>query len=221
MRKILCIAALFLGLASYGQGDGLRLGTRFMVGTSSFEGSQELYQSQPGRLVVGGGIIASYQLSSNIGLGLDILLDSKGTRFYGQESTTFGSEDFTHFYRNTYLSIPIYPTISFGGDRVFLKIYGGLAYNALILATEERRFDDGDYNSNNGYNEEKKGFENSNMSIVGGAGLEVEASGGGLYFIELRISKDASDIGRITRGNDSFAAKQTFIGVSFGTRFRN
>ena len=218
MKAITLFGAMLISMLSFAQSPGFKVGTRIGVGTSDFETSQNVYDQQVGRLVGHFGINSTYQLHRFFGIEADILLDLKGSAFNDTEGGLGGNGDYAEYYRNSYVSIPIYPKISVGSGNFFFKAYAGPSFNFLALSTRERVYDNG--NGNDGPNRYSR-FDKSNLGYVAGLGIEVETGGSGTYYLELRTSSDLNNVGQIENRDNGESANvsQNFIGVSFGTKF--
>ncbi len=204
MKKVIIISLLALGINAKAQEKGFHYGTRVGIGQSTFKDvNSDKIKEQPGKLTLNGGIATMYQFNDKLGLTLDGLISSKGTKLRGEEtvqSSPFSGNTYTFEdnYKLFYVELPLCAKLSFGSDNFRVKFYGGVSQNYKLAAFITRRYDNENYGQNNNLEmAEYKNVRVGETAAVYGIGVEVKSSTGEIFSIDGRQSSALQSFGKI------------------------
>lgn len=223
MNRMIALSFLFVLFtgAVFSQSTGFRYGARFGIGQSQF-GSKGLADQQ-GKLSLSGGVSNAYQFNPTVGIGVDALFVSKGTKASGvtTEDSPFNVKT-DYKYHETYrlydAEIPLMLRLGFGSENFFFRVFGGPSFNFNLLSTEERTYDNENYNQDHGYPErELKGVKVLEYAVVLGLGIEAQNAQNKVFFADLRKSSALTSFGKITaNGNNGY---NEYFSIGLGYRY--
>ncbi len=220
MNKLIVATFLFvLTFQASAQDKGFYYGTRFSLGETSFETNG--LQNEKGKLMWQVGAASAYQITEHIGLTADFLLTGGGTKNTGvhKSATVLGNQDRPYAEKFNLISgdVPVLLKASFGFDKLYLKVYGGPSVNFQFAALHSITYDDANYNKDNGFenNDVSNNFETMNIGIVYGAGVDVKAGDGRIFFLDFRMGNSNKAIGMFYNED----IKSSYMGLSAGYLF--
>jgi hypothetical protein len=220
MKKILMFAFLLsLAASSLAQDKGFYYGTRVSLGESDLKGGQ--LDNTTGKLFWQVGGATAYQFHKNIGVTADFLLSGKGTKNTDEVTTSggiFGTNTYSYDEKISLLTgdVPIALKLSLKVEKMYFKIYGGPSVNFQFVGFHTKEYDDENYNDRNGFdNTELEDLETMNLGWVYGAGVDVEAGDGRLFFLDFRLGNSPRAIATI----NGKGVRNTYLGLSAGYLF--
>jgi hypothetical protein len=219
MKKIL-VFALLLGLtaSSFAQDKGFYYGTRVSLGESDMTGGE--LNNTTGKLFWQVGGASAYQFHENIGITADFLLSGKGTKNTDEVKTSggiFGNNTYPYAEKISLLTgdVPIALKLSLRIQKMYLKVYGGPSINFQFAGFHTREYDDENYNDKNGFNNSELELETMNLGWMYGAGVDVDAGDGRLFFLDFRLGNSPNDITTI----NGKGVRNSYMGLSAGYLF--
>jgi hypothetical protein len=214
MKKLITLLSfLFISLTLSAQSPGTRYGGHFALGTSHFRG----YADQQSKLLFSTGIAVNKQFTKNLGVNMNALVTSKGSRISGSTpggTDIFGNTRYYKYedtYRMYYVEVPLLPKLSFGGNGFFAKVFAGPSINFNLFSAQSRKYEDENFNSNNGF-DKKYDAEVMEYAMVYGAGIDLETKDSQVWFIDLRLSQAMNSFGTI----NSFKASNDYFALGIG-----
>lgn len=210
---ILTVLSPFLALAQ--EDSDFKYGVRFGIGQSEFKNSS--LQNQQGKLSLSAGLTATYLFNEYVGLGVDALFVSKGSK--NTADTTVkgalgGSTQYTYHevYRLFYAEIPLLAKVRFGSGNFHFQLFAGPGINFNLLGTSSRSYDDAGFDEQNGYND----IQVNNLNVIEssftyGAGVDIRTKDNRAFYLDIRKSTGLSGFATSPVGrNDYFS-----IGVGY------
>ena len=220
MNKSITILTFFILLAtsSFAQDKGFYYGTRFSLGESDLSSSN--LENTTGKLFWQAGAASAYQFTKNIGLTADFLLSGKGTKNTGNftSASVLGTTERKYDQKISLLrgDVPITLKLSANVEKLYFKAYAGPNINFQLAGVHTLQYEDEDYNDDNGFENAdiSNNFETMTLGMLFGAGIDVKAGDGRIFFLDFRYSP-SSTVG--TWGSQDL--KSNFIGLSTGYLF--
>lgn len=215
---MLTAALIFLTTAAFSQEKGFYYGTRVSLGESQLTGGN--LQNAGGKLLWQVGGASAYQFTKNAGLTADFLVSGKGGKNQGvtEQGGITGTRKYTYNDNFSMLNadVPLCVKFSLPLGGLYLKAYGGGSASFNLGGIHTREYDDADYNQDNGFNGRQiKTLETMYFSLVYGAGIDVKAGDGRLFFLDFRAAAPLSDAGSIN--GERFESK--YMALSAGYMF--
>ena len=217
-KSLVTLLLVVISASTFAQDKGFYYGTRFSIGQSDLEGAQ--LENTTGKLLWQVGGASAYQFNKNIGLTADFLLSGKGTRNSGSFSTAsvLGNTERKYDEKINLFTgdVPITLKFSTGLEKFHIKAYAGPNINFQLASLHTVQYEDDNYNDDNGFENEdiSSNFETMTVGMLFGAGIDVKAGDGRLFFLDFRYSP-YSTIG--TWRNEDI--KSGFLGLSTGYFF--
>lgn len=202
MKKLVVTLAAFSFIFAAHAQKGFYYGGLLGIGQSSFRNSS--IDNQSNMLLLSGGVTASYHFNSYVGLSVNGLVTSKGTKATGTVPATLfnPAEDYEIKYNLLYAEIPLLVKLRYGKDGFYGKLFGGPSFNFNLNGTY-------DIDYKNSTNKDMTGQKINNLnvmetSLLYGAGIEVHTDNAGLYSLEFRINEGMSSIAKSNNNNDIY-----------------
>jgi hypothetical protein len=211
----LLASGLLLSSAAIAQTPGFRAGVRAGIGVSHFSKVQSL--SARDILSYEAGFIASKPLTSSFSIDAYPAFIAAGSAGVGTtiETSEVSSEyyKFRDQYRIYSIGLPVAAKFTMALDHMSLKWFAGPEAGFHILATQNRVYDDADYNVQHGYeNRDFRDLEPVTFSVLIGFGMEI-ANSKGVFGLDYRLRQPVSATGRID--GDKFFIHASTIGLSW------
>lgn len=216
-RKKILLLIIFAGLlpvVTFAQSQGGRIG--ILLGAGKAKVDNEDFPDQSGKVALGGGLGATFQLTKNIGMYGNLLFVSKGTKATGTE-TLNGSSGQTYWKGLSFyaVEIPLMPKISIGFNRFYVKVFAGPSVNFNIHTNEEKKYDDPHYDREHGYHDRKVDVPLLEYAVVWGGGLDVEISEKDILLLEFRKQEDLNMNGINIVNNNHYYNEYYMISVGY------
>lgn len=219
MKKLLAtLIFVILTASTFAQDKGFYYGTRFSLGESDLSGGN--LASTTGKLFWQAGAASAYQFTENIGLTADFLISGKGTKNSGTHTSAsvLGNTERKYDEKISLLTgdVPITLKLSANVEKLYFKAYAGPNINFQLAALHTIQYEDENYNEDNGFEnaDVSKNFETMTVGMLFGAGVDVKAGDGRIFFLDFRYSP-SSTVG--TWGSQDL--NSNFIGLSTGYLF--
>ncbi|MFT6947326.1 MAG: hypothetical protein ACJARP_001750 [Vicingaceae bacterium] len=179
-----------------------KYGTRIGLGESQLNFSD--ISGESNKLALSIGIASTYQFNDIIGVSADFLFTSKGGKRDGVETTSsalgFNQEyEYTDKYRLFYAELPLALTLRVPlKENFYLRGFGGPSINFKVLGTEDRLFEDDNFNDRDGYsNRNLEDLETVDYSYFYGLGVEVVGNDDRSYLLDFRLNQALGTAGEI------------------------